>query len=92
MHTALDDAQLVVAQLLYLLEHMRDDGELIEVPPQLCDLGGVELTPEGVQQRLETLVAGASQALLTVLDLLAERGLSHREALREAALRLAAEG
>ena len=89
MHTALDDARLVVAQLLYLLENVRD--ELIDVPPELCDLGPVEMTPEGVQQRMETLVAGASRALLTVLDLVAERGLEHRDALRQAALRLAAD-
>ena len=90
MHTALDDARLVVAQLMYLLEHVTPDGGEVDVPPELCDLGPVLLTPSGVQQRMETLMAGASQALLALLDVASLHGLGERDALQQVALRLAA--
>lgn len=83
MHTNLDDARLIVAQLLHVLRHPGDDAE---VPRELRDLGPVELSPAGVQARLETLVAGACRALLTVLD---AHGLPADEALQRAALALA---
>ena len=89
MHTNLDDARTIVAQLRYLLEHVREDGQLVEVPRELGDLGPVELSPEGVQARLETMVAGACRALLTVCDVASAHGLSQQDALRQTALALA---
>lgn len=89
MHTSLDDARLVLAQLLYLLERVAPDQPEVEVPLALRDLGPVELSPEGVQERLETLVAGACRALLAVLDVASTHGLGQLDGLREAALRLA---
>jgi len=91
VHTNAEDARLIVAQLLYLLEHLGDDGQEVQVPLALCDLGPVELSPEGVQERLETLIAGACRALLAVLDVASTHGLSQVDALQQAALGLAAE-
>lgn len=86
MHTDLDDARTIVAQLLYVLTHVGDGSVDVEVPPELRDLGPVLLTPEGVQARLETMVAGACRALLAVLD---AHGLPVEEGLQQTALRLA---
>ena len=88
MHTNLDDARTVVAQLLHLLTRLSDDGEQVEVPLALRDLGPVELSPEGVQERLETLVAGACRALLAVVDVVAPQQ-DPRGVLEQAALLLA---
>ncbi len=89
MHTNAEDARLIVAQLLYLLEHVGHDGQEVDVPLSLRDLGPVALSPEGVQERLETLVAGACLALLAVLDVASTHGLGQVDALRQAALGLA---
>ena len=88
MHTNADDARTVVAQLLYLLTHSGPtDGE-VDVPLALRDLGPVELTPEGVAARLETMVAGACRAVLAVVDVAAP-GQDPRGVLQQAALLLA---
>ena len=71
-------------------DHVTPDGGEVDVPPELCDLGPVLLTPSGVQQRMETLMAGASQALLVLLDVASLHGLGERDALQQVALRLAA--
>ena len=89
MHTSLEDARLVVAQLLYLLEAIGPDGQEVEVPQELTDLGPVQLSPSGVQERMETLVAGSCRALLAVLDVASGHGLGQVDALRQAALLLA---
>ena len=86
MNTDVDDARLIVAQLLHVLRHVGDGTTEVEVPRELRDLGPVALSPEGVQARLETLVAGACRALLTVLDL---HGLPTDESLERLALALA---
>lgn len=91
MHTNLEDARLITAQLLYLLERVDPEGGEVDVPLELRDLGPVELSPEGVAQRLETLVAGACRALLALTEVASSHGLSQVEALQQAALLLAQE-
>lgn len=41
MTTHLDDARLVVAQLLHLLTHVRDEGEMSDVPLDLATAQGL---------------------------------------------------
>ena len=89
MNTNLDDARMIVGQLLYVMEHVREDGGPVEVPRELCELGPVELSPDGVRERLETLVAGACRALLAVLDVATTHGLAQQDALEQAAMALA---